>query len=183
MKIRSPLTVLPALTLVAGLLLAPVHAAEKPRDPLTPKEAGQLRDAAQMPEARAKLFLDFARARLEASEKTLADSNLQQPQLVSELRGLLYDFAEIIDELDDNLDDFDDHGADLRAALRAVIESEGEFQERLRKIRETPRAAVLQGVNGELEDAMEAVNDSATSSRAMLDNQNKTKEKATSTSH
>jgi hypothetical protein len=172
MKMHFPLTLLPAFALVAGLLLTPLHAEEKSRDPFTPKETGELRDAARMPEARTRLFLDFARLRLEASEKTLADSNLQQPQRVSDVRGSLYDFVDIIDELDDNLDDFADHGADLRVALRVVVESEGEFQERLRKIRETCPPQVLEQVNGELQDATEAVTDSANSSRAMLDDYN-----------
>ena len=141
-------------------------------DPLTHQETDALRDAAQMPDARTKLFLAFARARLEAAEKLHTGPELQQSQALIEFGGLLYDFADIIDELDDNLDAFDDHGTDLRAALRAVIESETDFQQRLRKIRETLPPAVLQQVNGELEDAIESVDDSAKSSRAMLDEQN-----------
>ena len=78
----------------------------------------------------------------------------------------------------DNLDAFSDSGADLRVALRAVIESEGEFQERLRKMRDSCPPAVLKQVNGELEDAMEAVNDSADSSRAMLEEQDEGKSTA-----
>ena len=171
MKIGFSLTVLLALTLAMGSLLAPTLAAAKDRDPFTAKETDQLRDAAQMPEARTKLFLGFARARLEASEKLFTDLKLQQPGPIGEARGQLYDFVDIIDEMDDNLDAFSERGGDLRMALRAVIENEGEFQERLQKMREHCPPAVLEQVNGELEDAMEAVNDSADSSRAMLEDQ------------
>jgi len=143
--------------------------------PLTRKEVDNLREAAQMPDARTKLFLGFARARLEASERLHTDPKLQQPQTLTELRSLLYDFTDIIDELDDNLDAFDDRGADLRAALRTVIETETDFQQRLRKIRETFPPAVLQQVKEELEDAIEAVDDSVNSSRALLDKQNERK--------
>jgi ABC-type transporter Mla subunit MlaD len=103
------------------------------------------------------------------------DPKLQQPQTLTELRSLLYDFTDIIDELDDNLDAFDDRSADLRAALRTVIETETDFQQRLRKIRETFPPAVLQQVKEELEDAIEAVDDSVNSSRALLDKQNERK--------
>jgi hypothetical protein len=167
-----------ALTLAIGSLLAPKLAAAKDRDPLSAKETDELRDAAQMPEARTKLFLGFARARLEASEKLFPGLNLQQPRPISEARGQLYDFVDIIDQMDDNLDAFSEGGADLRVALRAVIENEGEFQERLQKMRESCPPAVLEQVNGELEDAMEAVNDSADSSRAMLEEQGERKNTA-----
>jgi len=178
MKIGFSLTVLLALTLAMGSLLAPTLAAAKDRDPLSAKETDELRDAALMPEARTKLFLSFARARLEASEKLFPDLNLQQPRPISEARGELYDFVDIIDEMDDNLDAFGERGADLRVALGAVIESAGEFQERLKKMREHCPAAVLEQVNGELEDAMEAVNDSVNSSRAMLEEQDEGKSAA-----
>ncbi len=45
-------------------------------------------------------------------------------------------------------------------------------------MRESCPPAVLEQVNGELEDAMEAVNDSADSSRAMLEQQYKRKSTA-----
>lgn len=170
MKMCLLLSVLLALTLGAGLSLVPTPVAAQRHDPLTHQETDALRDAAQMPDARTKLFLGFARARLEAAEK-LTDPTLQQPQALTELQRLLYDFADIIDELDDNLDAFDDRGTDLRAALRAVIETESDFQQRLRKMRETLSPAVLQEVNGELEDAIESVDDGTKSSRAMLDEQ------------
>ena len=178
MKMGFSLTVLLALTLAMGSLLAPTQAAAKDRDPLTAKETDQLRDAAMMPEARTKLFLGFARVRLEASEKLFPDLNLQQSGPIDEARGQLYDFVDIIDEMDDNLDAFSDRDADLRVALRAVIENEAEFQERLRKMRESCPPAVLEQVNGELQDAMEAVNDSADSSRALLEEQGKSKSTA-----
>ena len=175
MKMRLRLAALLTLTLGASLCLAPAPAAAQRHDPLTRKEVDDLREAAQMPDARTKLFLGFARARLEASEKLHADP-LQQPQALSELRRLLDDFTAIVDELDDNLAAFDNRGTDLRAALRTVIETETEFQQRLRKIRETFPPAVLQQVNVELENASESVEDSVKSSRALLDKQNERKE-------
>ena len=175
MKMRLPLSALLALTLGAGLCLAPEPAAAQRHDPLTRKEVDNLREAAQMPDARTKLFFGFARARLEASERLHTDPKLQQPKTLTELRRLLDDFTDIIDELDDNLDAFDDRGADLRAALRTVIETETDFQQRLHKIRETFPPAVLQQVKDELEDASEAVDDSVKSSRALLDKQNERK--------
>jgi hypothetical protein len=185
MKMRPPLAVLLVLALGAGLLLAPAPAAAQRHDPLTRKEVDDLREAAQLPDARTKLFLGFARARLEASEKLHGDPKLQQPQALLELRRLLDDFTAIVDELDDNLAAFNDGGTDLRAALRAIIESETDFQQRLRKLRQTFSPAVLQQMNLELENATESVDDSAKSSRAMLDRQNQRKgpEQAEKKSH
>ena len=174
MKMCLLLSVLLALTLGAGLSLVPTPVAAQRHDPLTHQETDALRDAAQMPDARTKLFLGFARARLEASEKLHTDP-LPQPQALTELRSLLYDFTDIIDELDDNLEAFDDRGADLRAALRTVIETETDFQQRLHKIRESFPPAVLEHVKDELKDASEAVDDSVKSSRALLDKQNERK--------
>ncbi len=171
MKMRPRLAALLALTLGAGLCLAPAPAAAQRHDPLTRKEVDALREAAQMPEARTKLLLSFAHARLEESEKLRTDP-LQQSQALTELRGLLADFTAIVDELDDNLAAFDNRGTELRAALRTVIETETGFQQRLHKIRDTLPPTVLQQVKDELDDASEAVDDSLESSRAMLDEQN-----------
>ncbi len=172
MKKHFPIALLLMLTLATGLCLA---AAAQSQDSLTVKEADDLRDTAQMPDAHTKLLLDFARSRLEAGEKLQSAPQLQPPQVL-ELRKLLYAFTDIIDQLDDNLDGFDDLDADLRMALRIVVESESDFQQRLRKLRETLPPAVLRQVNAELADAIEAVNDSAKSSRNMLKEQNQAAE-------
>lgn len=171
---RLALAILLALPLGAGWFASAPAAAQR-HDPLTRKEVDDLREAAQMPYARAKLFLGFAHARLDASEKLHVDPKLQQSRALVEFRRSLDDFAAIVDELDDNLAAFDDHGADLRAALRAVVDAETGFQQRLLDIRETLPPAVLQQVNVELASATESVDDSLKFSRAMLDQQSERK--------
>ena len=69
-----------ALIFVALALMfaAPSASAARDRDPLTPLEIDQLREAAQEPEKRIKLLTDFARARLLAIEQMRADPKLHE---------------------------------------------------------------------------------------------------------
>ena len=78
--------------------------ADPRRDPLTPPEVDQLRDTAQEPEQRLKLYVKFARARLETLDKARTD-----PQVTDRGQAIhdrLQDFLDLFDELNDNVDTF-----------------------------------------------------------------------------
>src|SRR5579864_4651689 len=91
------------LIVFALMLAAPPGAASKDRDPLTAVEIDQLREAAQDPEIRIKLFIDFARARLLAIEQLRADPKLTENR-GRRIHNLLTDFLSISESLEDNLD-------------------------------------------------------------------------------
>lgn len=141
------------------------------RDPLTDKEVDQLRETAQEPDKRMHLWVTFAKARIEAidhlrSDKKMADT---QAEKVSEL---LDDVASIVDEIDQNLSEYDKQGSDLRKSLREVIEMDSDFQLKLRAIKDTTEKGPRKLMNFTLDNAMESVNASADSARAMLDDEN-----------
>jgi organic radical activating enzyme len=113
--------------------LLPFSWGQSRREPLNPVEIDQLRDAAQEPEARIKLYLQFARTRLVALEQMRADPKVTDR--AQQTHDKLQNFLDVYDELDDNIDTFVDRRADLRKPLKAVIEADTEFQAKLRALK------------------------------------------------
>jgi hypothetical protein len=103
------------------------------RDSLTEAEIDKIRDSAQLPEVRLKLYIEFARARLGNIEKIHADTKATARQ--KQTRDALQDFLDVYDELNTNVDTFADRGSDLRKALKPVIEADTEFGAKLRAFR------------------------------------------------
>jgi hypothetical protein len=101
-------------------------------EPLNPKEIDQLRDAAQQPAQRLKLYVDFARARLVALEQMRADPKVKDR--AQQTHDKLENFLAVYDELDDNIDTFVERKEDLRKPLKMVIEADTEFQAKLRAL-------------------------------------------------
>jgi hypothetical protein len=119
------------LALAASLLLTAW--AQTRRDPLNPNEQDQLRDAAQDPAERLKLYIQFARTRLTALEQVRADPKITDR--AQQTRDRLQDFLDVYDELNDNIDTFVERKADLRKPLKSVIEADTEFQAKLRALK------------------------------------------------
>jgi hypothetical protein len=103
------------------------------RDSLTEAEIDKIRDSAQLPEVRLKLYIEFARARLGNIETIHADTKATDRQ--QQTRDALQDFLDVYDELNTNVDTFADRGSDLRKALKPVIEADTEFGAKLRAFR------------------------------------------------
>jgi chromosome segregation ATPase len=120
---------------LAILMLSFVWArAERRRDPFNQVEIDELRDAAQEPEIRLKLYVKFARARLDAVEKVATDSKeTDKPQATHDR---LQDFLDVYDELNDNVDTYADRNNDIRKPLKTVIEADNEFQAKLRALKD-----------------------------------------------
>ena len=119
------------LALAASLLLTAW--AQTRRDPLNPNEQDQLRDAAQDPAERLKLYIQFARTRLTALEQVRADPKITDR--AQQTRDRLQDFLDVYDEMNDNIDTFVERKADLRKPLKSVIEADTEFQAKLRALK------------------------------------------------
>jgi chromosome segregation ATPase len=118
---------------VLALSLLTTVWAQRRRDPLNPLEADQLRDAAQEPTERLKLYLEFARARLAALEQIRADPKVTDR--AQQTHNRLQNFLDVYDELNDNIDTFVERKADLRKPLRTVIEADTEFQAKFRTLK------------------------------------------------
>jgi hypothetical protein len=119
--------------LMLGLSLLSTVWAQRRRDPLNPVEADQLRDAAQEPAERLKLYIEFARTRLASLEQMRADPKVtNRPQ---QTHDRLQNFLDVYDELNDNIDTFVGRKADLRKPLKTVIDADTEFQAKLRALK------------------------------------------------
>jgi len=114
------------------LLLVAVVGGQLRPEPLNPKEIDQLRDAAQQPAQRLKLYVDFARARLVALEQMRADPKVKDR--AQQTHDKLENFLAVYDELNDNIDTFVERKEDLRKPLKMVIEADTEFQAKLRAL-------------------------------------------------
>lgn len=107
--------------------------AQRRSDPLTPLEADQLRDAAQEPSDRLKLYIDFARTRLASLEQMRADP--KATDRAQQTHDRLQSFLDVYDEMNDNIDTFVGRKSDLRKPLKSVIEADTEFQAKLRALK------------------------------------------------
>ena len=130
---------IPVLVLLAVSAVAQQHH----RDPLNELEIDKLRDAAQLPEVRLKLYVEFARTRLDTLQQVRADTKSSDHE--QRTRNALQDFLDVYDELDTNVDTFADRKDDLRKALKPVIEADTEFGSKLRAFKSslanTPKEA------------------------------------------
>ena len=121
-----------------AMLLVSTAWAQRRGDPLNPNEEDQLRDAAQDPSDRLKLYIEFARTRLASLEQMRADPKVTDR--AQQTRDRLQDFLDVYDELNDNIDTFVERKADLRKPLKAVIEADTEFQAKLRALKNSADA-------------------------------------------
>jgi hypothetical protein len=157
------------------LLLAMSAAAQQHhRDPLTEPEIEKIRDAAQLPDARLKLYVEFARARLDKLQQVRSDPKAADRD--QQTRAALQDFTDIYDELDLNVDTFADRGDDLRKALKPVIEADTEFGSKLRAFKSSLANSREEASNYEflVGSALEAVDAGAKDHRDLLAEQEET---------
>jgi len=150
------------------LFVSTLWAQPERRDPLTPGEVNELRDAAQDPETRLKLFIKFARARLDSLQQMRADPKVTDR--AQQTHDLLQDFLDVYDELNDNIDTFVDRRADLRKPLRGLIEADNEFQAKLRALKDAADTSKTEAEKYRflLDTALDAVDGSAKDHRQLL---------------
>jgi hypothetical protein len=148
-------------------LLAIPALSQRSRDPLTEAEADQLRELRQEPMKRLRLMVKFARTRLETAEQLRGNPNL--PDAPKQIRTALEDFTNIVDEMDDNVDMF--KSDDIRKPLKEIVEADTDFQLKLRTLKEgTPEKQRVE-YSFALDTAIDSVNASADTARAMLQDQ------------
>jgi len=155
------------------LLLAWAALAQKHRhDPLSPLEVDKLRDSALMPDTRLKLYVEFARARLDKLQQVHADTSAKDRG--EQTRDALQDFTDVYDELSDNVDTFADRGDDLRKALKPVIEADTEFGSKLRAFKSSLSDQEARDDEFLLGSAIDAVDNGAKDHRDLLAEQEET---------
>lgn len=157
--------------IVASLLAASVAVAQRHRDPLTPPEIDQIRDASWEPRDRLKLYVDFTRARLVKMEQMRSDPKTKDR--AHQTHDLLDDFQLLYDELNDNIDTYIDRRDDIRKPLRMIIEADNEFQAKLRALKDAAGVTREEASTYEfvLTNAIESVDTSSEDHRKLLEDQ------------
>ncbi len=158
--------------LLLGSMVPGVLAQTAKRDPMTEAEVDQMREAADFPDKRLELMVRFTRERIALIDTLRTDptDTAKRPQ---EIHDLLQDFLTLLDETDDNIDMYASHNADMRKGLKFLIEANSEFQLKLRQLREQSPREELQQYSFVLQNATDAVGDSAKTARETLEEQNK----------
>lgn len=107
--------------LVALALPASHLFAQAQRDPLNEDEVEQIREFADRPAERVKLYMKFIEQRIDAIRQMSSDSHVQNKP--AKLRSLMEEFTRLADELQDNLDNYEDTHGDVRKPLKELIPS------------------------------------------------------------
>lgn len=157
------------------LIVLPVRAQVRDRDPLNEKEVDQLRETAIEPEKRLKLMVDFTKARMVAIEQLRSDPKMAKDRS-RKIHDLLEDVASLVDEVDDNVQNYSERSADLRKPLKQVVEMDSDFQAKLRELKaaadDPKNVDEAADYKFSLEDAIDSVNRSADATRRLLEEQN-----------
>jgi len=160
---------------VAFALSAPLLGQVHDRDPLNDKEVDQLRETAIEPDKRLKLMVEFTKARMLAIDQLRSDPKLAKDR-GKRIHDLLEDLGTLVDEIDDNVDDYNQREADLRKPLKEIVQMDTEFQAKLREIKNAEQDPKnideASDYKFALDDAVESVDQSATTTRKLLEEQN-----------
>ena len=153
------------------LILGLVAQAQRHRDPFTPPEIDQIRDASWEPQQRLALYIKFARARLVGLEQMRSDPKTKNR--AQQTHDLLDDFLLIYDELNDNIDTYIDRKNDIRKPLKVIMDADTEFQAKLRALKEAANVPTEEAKQYEfiLTNALDTVDSSAEDHRNLLTEQ------------
>jgi hypothetical protein len=117
------------------LLLLVRANAQRRHDSLTEQEIDQLRNMAQEPDARLRLYISFSRDRLGSLDKARSDPKVSDK--AQQTHDRLQEFVDVYDELNDNIDTYAGQRQDIRRVLKTIIEADTEFEAKLRALRQS----------------------------------------------
>jgi hypothetical protein len=108
------------LCVVTFVLAALTAHAQRSQDPLTPDQEEQVRNVADQPNDRVKLFITFIEQRTAAIHQAVVRPETQHPGV--EIHDQLTAFTSLVDELQDNLDAYDESHSDIRKSLKFLLD-------------------------------------------------------------
>lgn len=143
--------------------------AQTKRAALTEDETDQIREYADRPPERVKLYVKFidervATLRTAVSEATAKKRPLRADQN-EQLHNLMDEFTRLVDEMQDNLDNYADQHNDIRKALKGLIEADAHWQEALKLPPPNPSYEFVR------KTAQNAATDTADAAQKILDEQ------------
>jgi hypothetical protein len=150
-------------TLLIFLLVSLPLAAQVGRDFLTSDEADQIRQV-QEPNERLKLYLVFAKQRVDQVDQLVAKEKAGRSVLIHDL---LEDYTKIIDAIDTVADDALRRKLAINLGMTATVEGERGMLARLQKI-QTSEPSDLGRYDYVLKDAIDTTSDSLELSQADL---------------
>ncbi|MBZ5634750.1 MAG: hypothetical protein LAO55_16635 [Acidobacteriia bacterium] len=150
-------------TLLVSLLVGLPLTAQVGRDFLTNDEADQVR-LVQEPNERLKLYLVFAKQRVEQVDQLVAQNKPGRSVLIHDL---LEDYTKIIDAIDTVADDALRRKVAINLGMAATVESERTMLARLQKIQKS-EPSDLARYDFVLKDAIDTTSDSLELSQADL---------------
>ncbi len=156
------------LGLTLLLILGALAFGQRRRDPFTPPEIDEIRDASWEPQQRLALYLKFARARLQSLDQMRSDPKIKDKPRQTHDR--LDDFLLIYDELNDNIDTYVGRKDDIRKPLRLIIDADTEFQAKLRALKDAANVPGEEARQYEfvLTNALDTLDSSADDHRRLL---------------
>jgi hypothetical protein len=89
------------------------------RDPLNDEEVDQVREVADQPVERVKLYMKFISQRTDAIQEMVGDTKIQNKPM--KFHTLLEEYTRLVDELQDNLDSYEETHSDVRKALKELV--------------------------------------------------------------
>lgn len=161
-RIRCAVLCCIALLLCLGSL--PWAAAQRHHDYLTEAEIDQIRDVADQPNERVKLFQKFMDQRIDNIHQITNAQRVRDRK--KQLHDLMAQFSGLADELDDNFDQYQSDHADIRKALKKLIEGSAKWPAVLSEPPDDPTYNVVR------KDALDAAKDIHDSAQKLLDDQN-----------
>jgi hypothetical protein len=119
-RLRALFSLFATIGLLFGnMLFAHTLFAQDKDDPLTEAQVDQLREVADQPAERVKLYMQFIAQRTDALAEMTGDTRIQQKP--PKIRQLLIEYTRLVDELQDNLDNYDEIHADIRKPLKDLV--------------------------------------------------------------
>ena len=116
------------------LICADVPLVAQQRDFLTADEVDQLRETAQDPNARLKMYVVFAQQRLDRIQQAIDKEKAGRSMLIHDL---LEDYTKIIEAIDTVADDALQRKSAIDEGMGAVAAAEKEMAAKLKKIEES----------------------------------------------
>jgi hypothetical protein len=156
LRLRISSGLLVCLTLLFLASFVPRSSAQDKSDPLTPAEVEKVREVADQPIERVKLYMTFIQQRTDAIAEMVGDTRIQNKP--PKIRKLLEEYTRLVDELQDNLDNYDETHDDVRKALKELVPASKKWLETVNKpppdpVYDFPRKTAVDASEGLVDQA------------------------------